>query len=237
MGSYTQYITNEGENLIIRALGGGTLTFTEVAASSDLIGGTEEEIKALTEITGIQQTKAPSAAERLGNNVIQISATFENTDVKRAYAVQAIGLFAKAGEEPQKLFAIAQAQKPSEMPAASETAYASLAFNFNITVQRAEEIAITVTPGGALPSDVFYKMFPGLNPPSIEDAGKIIQINESGKWEYRKADGELLAASENPVQNKVVDAALKSLGAAVIISDTAPDRTENVLWVKPGGVS
>lgn len=50
-------------------------------------------------------------------------------------------------------------------------------------------------------------------------------------------DTEPSPESANPVQNKAVDAAIKSLGAAVIIRDIATDRAENVLWVKPGGVS
>lgn len=44
-------------------------------------------------------------------------------------------------------------------------------------------------------------------------------------------DSELSATSINPVQNKAVDAAIKSLGASVIISETAPSQTDNVLWV------
>lgn len=66
-----------------------------------------------------------------------------------------------------------------------------------------------------------------------EDKEKLAGIEEGANKTV--VDSELSEESENPVQNKVVDAALKSLGAAVIISDTAPDRTENVLWVKPGG--
>lgn len=215
MGSYTQYITNEGENLIAQALSGGILTFTQVVTSASLVVGTEDEIRLITDIAGVQQTTAPSAAVRTGDNTIRVSATFENTGVEKSYAVQTVGLYAKVGEEPQKLFAIAQAQKPSEMPDENKTSYASVIFNFNITVQNAKEIEITVTPGGALPSDVFYSMFPGLNPPTTEDAGKLVQINEKGKWEYGIADAVLSAKSENPIQNKVVNDAIEKLNKAV----------------------
>ena len=44
-------------------------------------------------------------------------------------------------------------------------------------------------------------------------------------------DSALLSSSTNPVQNKVVYAAIKSLGAPVLIQDTEPsDKT--ALWVK-----
>ena len=195
MGSYTQYITKEGENLITRALGGDVLTFTEVVTSSDLAKGTEADIRLCTEIANVQQVTEPSSALKIGNNVIQVTATFENTGVERSYVVQTVGLFAKIGEETQKLFAIAQAQKPSEMPEANKTSYASLAFDFNITVQHAEKIEIMVAPGGSLPSEVFYSMFPGLNPPSYDDAGKMVQINENGKWEYKKPVTKTFIAS------------------------------------------
>lgn len=47
-------------------------------------------------------------------------------------------------------------------------------------------------------------------------------------------DSALSETSENPVQNKVVKAAIDAKGAPVIISDTAPSDI-NALWVKPGG--
>lgn len=74
---------------------------------------------------------------------------------------------------------------------------------------------------------------------SIADSQGQEPSKDSDYWmflvEEVPVDEELSAISEHPVQNKVVNEAITALGAAVIISDTAPSRTENVLWVKPGG--
>lgn len=60
--------------------------------------------------------------------------------------------------------------------------------------------------------------FYGLPEPSTAEAGKVVQISSDGQWVAAEieipevtVDSALSTTSENPVQNKVIDAALKAL--------------------------
>lgn len=188
MGSYTQVITNAGEDLIAQALEGETLIFTEVATSASVIEGTLEMIKAVSELKDIKQTVIPAAATKIGSSTVQVSSTFTNEEITEEYDVQTVGLYAKIGDNEQKLFAIAKALKASEMTEKSEGSATSLVFNFNMTIQQASELTISIIPGGALPSEVFYSIFPGLGTPSLDNAKNILQVNAKGTWEYITAE-------------------------------------------------
>ena len=184
MGSYTQVITNAGEELIAQALEGETLIFTEVATSASIIEGTLEKIKAVSELQDIKQTVVPAAATKIGSSTVQVSSSFTNEGIDEAYDVQTVGLYAKIGDNEQKLFAIAKALKASEMPEQNVSSAVSIVFNFNMTIQQASELTISIIPGGALPSEVFYSIFPGLGAPSLDNAKNILQVNAKGTWEY-----------------------------------------------------
>lgn len=188
MGSYTQVITNAGEDLIAQALEGETLIFTEVATSASVIEGTLEMIKAVSELKDIKQTVIPAAATKIGSSTVQVSSTFTNEEITEEYDVQTVGLYAKIGDSEQKLFALAKALKASEMTEKSEGSATSLVFNFNMTIQQASELTISIIPGGALPSEVFYSIFPGLGTPSLDNAKNILQVNAKGTWEYITAE-------------------------------------------------
>lgn len=155
MGSYTQYITNAGDNLIAQALGGGILKFTRAVISTEVISGAVEQIKAITVIDEIKKEVAPDAAT-VSERGIRVQSAFSNEDVIEPYLVQAVGIYARIGNKSEELFGIAVAKEPSRMIVPSDTSINTLEFNFNMKVQQAEKITITVGQGGYLPSDVFY---------------------------------------------------------------------------------
>ena len=207
MGSYTKYITNTGENMLTRATTDGGLKFTRVVISDIAISGTEEQIKAITQIADEKQIAIPAAATAT-SNTIRVQSSFTNEDVTESYLVQTVGLYAKTGDGPEELFCIAVAVDPSKMTVATTESTDTLEFNFNIAVQQADQITITVAPGGSLPSEVFYQMFPGMTAPNEEKAGDVLRVSAGGKWEYAKVDDEISETSENFVKNKAVAAAL-----------------------------
>lgn len=155
MGSYTQYITNSGDNMIALALSGGVLKFTRVVISDQAISGTVDQIKAITGINEIRKEVAPDAAT-VSEREIRVQSAFSNEDVTRAYLVQVVGVYARIENRSEELFGIAIATEPSKMIVPSATSINTLEFNFNMKVQQAEQITITVEQGGYLPSDVFY---------------------------------------------------------------------------------
>ena len=186
MGSYTKYITNTGENMLTRATTDGGLKFTRVVISDIAISGTEEQIKAITQIADEKQIAIPAAATAT-SNTIRVQSSFTNEDVTESYLVQTVGLYAKTGDGPEELFCIAVAVDPSKMTVATTESTDTLEFNFNIAVQQADQITITVAPGGSLPSEVFYQMFPSLPTPTTDDAGKTVMINAEGKAVWSQA--------------------------------------------------
>lgn len=106
---------------------------------------------------------------------------------------------------------------------------------------------IVLTDGGTWDNEVEYEILTMVrhNKASYYSVQQSIGQEPSETSEYWRliakdgnevtVDSELSETSENPVQNKVVNTAIAALGAAVIISATAPSQTANVLWVKPGG--
>lgn len=224
MGSYTQVITNAGEDLIAQALEGETLIFTEVATSASVIEGTLEMIKAVSELKDIKQTVIPAAATKIGSSTVQVSSTFTNEEITEEYDVQTVGLYAKIGDNEQKLFALAKALKASEMTEKSEGSATSLVFNFNMTIQQASELTISIIPGGALPSEVFYSIFPGLGTPSLDNAKNILQVNAKGTWEYITAE-DMKASTDEFGFVKLCDssAVTDSIGLALPASEKNPN--------------
>lgn len=191
-----------------------------MVVSSAEITGTEEEIRALTDLSDVKQTTIPAAATA-SSNAIRVQSSFTNEDVTESYLVQAVGLYAKIGENQEVLFDIAVAVDPSKMTVATTESVDTLAFNFNIEVKQAEKITITVAPGGSLPSEVFYQMFPGMTAPNEEKAGNVLRVSDNGKWEYAEPDDEISETSENLVKNKAVAAALKEQDKK--LTDMFPD--------------
>ena len=150
MGQYkAAVITNAGNNIIAQAVAGqGTITFTAVKTSSySYPDGTN--ISGLTDLQDIQQSVLPSAAGVFNNTMIQISATFDNTEVDTMYLIQTLGIYAKLGDGNEILFAVVQATAPDQMPVHSDVSPSSFIYNIQITVQNASSITVTVDPSGA----------------------------------------------------------------------------------------
>jgi len=154
-----------------------------------------------------------------------------------------MGLFDEAGT----LIAICNTPDTQKVKISDGVVH-ELALSMEIALSNTDGIELVIDPNVivATKKDIL-RLQAEIEKKQGSEAGKGLSTNDFTEEYKSKLDGiseganktvvdsELSEESENPVQNKVVDAALKSLGDAVIISDTAPDRTENVLWVKPGG--
>ena len=173
-------ITENGKDMLTQALAGqGTLTFVAVSTSTSTPSNPED----LTALTGIKQTTTPASAI-LDGNVIQVSALFSNSGLTQGYTANSLGLYAKLGDGAQTLFAVVTATEPDVFPAQNAQSPSSFLYQFNISISDTSQITIAVPEGGNLSAAVFYQTFPGLTPPTEENAGDMMVVEDNGEWGY-----------------------------------------------------
>lgn len=173
-------ITENGKDMLTQALAGqGTLTFVAVSTSTSTPSNPED----LTALTGIKQTTTPASAI-LDGNVIQVSALFSNSGLMQGYTANSLGLYAKLGDGAQTLFAVVTATEPDVFPAQNAQSPSSFLYQFNISISDTSQITIAVPEGGNLSAAVFYQTFPGLTPPTEENAGDMMVVEDNGEWGY-----------------------------------------------------
>lgn len=148
MGKYNgAVITTAGQNVISQAISGTELTWLTMKTSSTAIpSGTN--IEALTSLSGIEQTSNITDASVYGNNVIQLSARFSNTNISTAYYIQTVGIYGQLTGGNETLIAVMTAVTPDEMPVYDPDAPSAFIFNSQITVQNAESVTMTVNDTG-----------------------------------------------------------------------------------------
>lgn len=148
MGKYNgAVITTAGQNVISQAISGTELTWLTMKTSSTAIpAGTN--VETLTTLSGIEQTSNITDATVYGNNVLQLSARFSNTNISTAYYIQTVGIYGQLAGGSETLIAVMTAVTPDEMPVYDPDAPSAFIFNVQITVQNAESVVMTVNDTG-----------------------------------------------------------------------------------------
>jgi hypothetical protein len=148
MGKYNgAVITTAGQNVISQAISGTELTWLTMKTSSTAIpAGTN--VETLTTLSGIEQTSNITDATVYGNNVLQLSARFSNTNISTAYYIQTVGIYGQLAGGSETLIAVMTAVTPDEMPVYDPDAPSAFIFNTQITVQNAESVVMTVNDTG-----------------------------------------------------------------------------------------
>ena len=148
MGKYNgAVITTAGQNVISQAISGTELTWLTMKTSSIAIpAGTN--IESLTTLSGIEQTSKITDASVYGNNVIQLSARFSNTNIATEYYIQTVGIYGQLTGGNETLIAVMTAVTPDEMPVYDPDAPSAFIFNAQITVQNAKSVTMTVNDTG-----------------------------------------------------------------------------------------
>lgn len=148
MGKYNgAVITTAGQNVISQAISGTELTWLTMKTSSTAIpAGTN--VETLTTLSGIEQTSNITDATVYGNNVLQLSARFSNTNISTAYYIQTVGIYGQLAGGSETLIAVMTAVTPDEMPVYDPDAPSAFIFNVQITVQNAESVTMTVNDTG-----------------------------------------------------------------------------------------
>lgn len=148
MGKYNgAVITTAGQNVIAQSLSGTQLTWTVMRSSSAAIpSGTN--LEELTSLSSVEQTTHITDATVYGNNVVQVSARFANTNISTAYYIRTVGIYGQLAGGSETLIAVMTAVTPDEMPVYDPDAPSAFIFNVHLTVQNAQNVTMTVNDTG-----------------------------------------------------------------------------------------
>ena len=147
MGKYNgAVVTTAGEGVIAQAITGTELTWTVMRTSSVAVAAVD--VKALTALTGIEQTAGITDASVYDSNVIQVSARFSNTGIATPYYIRTVGIYGKLAGGSETLIAVMTAITPDEMPVYDADAPSAFIFTDHLTVQDAESVTMSVNDTG-----------------------------------------------------------------------------------------
>lgn len=154
MGKYNgAVITTAGQNFFASAIAGGqAVTFTTMVSSSYAYPATAE-LQSLTSLQDVVQTVDISYAGVYNNNVVQVSARFDNANVLSAYLINTLGLYAQVGSDSPVLVAVITAVTPDQMPAEDPESPSAFIYNVQMTIDNASQIQVTVNPAGTVNVD------------------------------------------------------------------------------------
>ncbi len=148
MGKYNgAVITNAGEQLLASAIAGTELRWTVMRTSTTVVS--TASIKAMTSLTGVQQTANITRASVYSDNVVQVSARFPNTDIAAAYQINTVGIYGRLWTDTQDtLIAVMTAVEADTMPAYDADSPAAYIFTNHLTVQDAASVTMSVNDTG-----------------------------------------------------------------------------------------
>ncbi len=247
-------MTDSGAALLAKDTAGvARIKFTKLVTGSGVYAESEKARENLQSCTGLKEPKQEipfSSISMETDTCVKLVALISNAELTTGYYVNEVGVYAvdEMNEDAEPvLYSIAVANIADYLPPYNGLVTSTITQEYFATVDNALEVTIQTNAGAVALAEDLEALKQEVDGKQDAVKGKGLSTEDYTTDEKQKLAGidkganktiidtELSPESENPVQNKAVDAAIKSLGAAVIISDTAPDRTENVLWVKPGG--
>ena len=147
MGKYNgAVVTTAGESVIAQALQGTKLTWTKRRTSSVAVAAAN--VKALTALTGVEQTTNITDASVYSGNIVQVSARFSSQGVAAAYLIRTVGIYGQLAGGSETLIAVMTAVTPDEMPVYDADAPSAFIFTNHLTVQDAASITMGVNDAG-----------------------------------------------------------------------------------------
>lgn len=146
MISIAPILTSAGQDMLIRALAGETLTFTTFKAGSGVLPAGSTGVD-LTDLITPKFSFAISALEE-GTNCVRINGHFDSQDILQEFACTEIGLFAKIGNESAKLYGYVNngTNAPIFKPNDSDV-ITTQDITFIVAVGAAQNVAAEIAPG------------------------------------------------------------------------------------------
>ena len=210
MGKWTATVTNKGYALQAQLLSTDKLTLTRVVSGSGSCAVTQ--LINQTAIANIKQELTVDSLSYDSYGNARLKVILSNIGLTTGYDVNQIGIYATDPDEGEILYAIAQADKAESIPSISEQPngfYCS--WDFALTYSNAENVNVTIDPTHSLSQDTADKRYL-----QLVKIGEGLEFDENGNLKAKAqeitVDDALSSESENPVQNKVVYAALQKSG-------------------------
>lgn len=148
MAEFTRLIMTERGRELLAGIITSTdkIEFTRVSTSERSYG--EEEISSLSDLEGIKQTSQISAVNVKPDGKVKIEAAFENRELSEGYYIRAVGLYARANEDGEVLYAVAiEKSGRYSMPAYNNITVNAAYLVLFLAVDSFENIKIEVSPG------------------------------------------------------------------------------------------
>lgn len=143
MISVNPIVTNVGQDLLLRALAGETLTFTKFKAGDGTLP-TGSDGKDLTDLISEKKEINISSSVRTSEK-IRLSGHFSNATLESDFVFRELGVFAKIGTGTETLFAYINNGENSVVIHSDDTSIVmQQAFAFDISVGDAENVSATV---------------------------------------------------------------------------------------------
>ncbi len=213
-------ITNDGLDMLVQLLNGGTLTITRAA-----LGGGTVDTAALIRQTSLT-APIPVEAKIAQKDVISgagvnVKIRVTNSGVTTTQTMRQVGVFAKLESGEEKLFAIMQDIVGEEIPTAAEYPEFLLEFTSAIAVSNTDNIVVQISNNVFVTYEDLEDALKGYSKTShthaaaTQSAAGMMSAADKKKLDgiaeganKTTVDTALSATSTNPVQNKVVNAAL-----------------------------
>lgn len=137
-------ITNEGSSLIARQLAGEVLNFTTVKVGTGNVAGGENPLAFTALKTQVKSTDI-SSIKVISNNIAQVEAVYSNEGFTERLGITEYGIYAKIGNEAEKLYCYMYAPELIDyMPAYSTDTFANRIKRFNLEVGTASEVQLVI---------------------------------------------------------------------------------------------
>ena len=188
MAEFTKLIiTNKGKELLSEvATSTNKIEFTRVSTTDR--GYTENEIAGLTDLAGIKQINHISNIVVQAGGKVKIEAAFENRELTEGYFIKAIGIYAKAGNDAEVLYAVAiEKTGRYSIPAYNNATVSAVYLKLYLAVENFEKITLEVSPGAFITTSEIGKIKDELKHENTETKTKLEQQAETLKQSLTKA--------------------------------------------------
>lgn len=138
-------MTEAGKDLLLRSILGETITFTKFkVGSGELTGGATGS--ALTDLIDAKVTFGIAGMSGPTNGAVTISGSFSSSDVQADFRLRELGLFAKIGNEAEKLYCyINDGVEAGTMKKNNSNVAAQHHFTMVVEVGEAQNISVVIS--------------------------------------------------------------------------------------------
>ncbi len=188
MAEFTKLIiTNKGKELLSEvATSINKIEFTRVSTSDRTY--TEDEIAGLIDLAGIKQINHISSIAIQAGGKVKIEAAFENRELTEGYFIKAIGIYAKAGNGTEVLYAVAiEKTGRYSIPPYNNATVSAVYLKLFLAVENFEKITLEISPGAFITVSEIGRIKDELRTENTETKTKLEQQAETLKQSLTKA--------------------------------------------------